>query len=88
MQRYFLAGSALAALALPLAACATSKPPKLAVCDGKVKHRRNANPYGSVLPGAPIVAPPTDDQHPGTLPPPPLPPKTSAIAAPSYFASC
>ena len=86
MKRCFLSGAVLAALALPLAACATSKPPKLPVCDGKVKHRRDANPYGSVLPGAPVIAPPAADQHPGTLPPPP--PTTSAIAAPSYFASC
>lgn len=86
MKRQFLAGAALAAMALPLVACATSRPPKLAVCDGKAKHRRDANPYGSVLPGAPVVAPATGDQRPGTLPPPP--PKTSAIAVPSYFASC
>lgn len=90
MRRYLLAGAALAAVTLPLAACATSKPPKLAVCDGKPKHRRDANPYGSVLPGAPVVVPASDGRHPDALPPPPPPPppKTSAIAAPSYFASC
>ena len=48
------------ALALALAGCATHAEPKPAVCDGK--HRRPANPYGSVLPTAPdamAVAPTT-----------------------------
>ncbi len=50
-------GLGLAALVItltgPLAGCATTKTPKLAVCDGR--HKRPANPYGSVLPGAPPV---------------------------------
>ena len=47
------------ALALALAGCATHSEPKPAVCDGK--HRRPANPYGTVLPIAPDpkVVPPT-----------------------------
>lgn len=35
-----------------LAGCAADTQ-KLSVCDGK--HRREANPYGSVLPGAPAA---------------------------------
>ena len=92
MKRYVLSIAALVALGLPLASCATSKTPKLGVCDGNPKHRRNANPYGSVLPGAPAPEPmPQDDgKHPPMLPPPPPPPspQTSAVAVPSYFASC
>ena len=40
-----------------LGGCATHSEPKPAVCDGK--HRRPANPYGTVLPNAPgkAVAP-------------------------------
>lgn len=41
---------------LLLAGCATHHDPKPAVCDGK--HRRPANPYGSVLPNAPLPADP------------------------------
>lgn len=37
-----------------LAGCAGQKLAKLAVCDGK--HLRPGNPYGSILPGAPIRA--------------------------------
>ena len=42
---------AAVALTLALAGCATHSEPKPAVCDGK--HRRPANPYGTVLPAAP-----------------------------------
>jgi len=73
-------------LALSLGGCATSKPPKLAVCDGKPKHRRDANPYGSVLPGAPAV--PTSAKSQSADPPPPPPAKTSAAVMHSYYASC
>jgi type IV secretion system protein VirB7 len=38
---------------LCLAGCATQNDAKPAVCDGK--HRRPANPYGSVLPSAPAA---------------------------------
>ena len=51
---------AVLAVALALAGCATHAEPKPAVCDGK--HRRPANPYGSVLPTPPdakAVAPTT-----------------------------
>ena len=44
---------------LALTGCATTGGGKLAVCDGK--HRRPANPYGTVLPtvpGAASAAPP------------------------------
>lgn len=92
MKPSLLLGTMLAALALPLAACATSKTPKLAVCDGKPKHRREANPYGSVLPGAPMLAPTAapqgGGQHPDALPPPPPPSEVSAVTAPAHFASC
>lgn len=73
MTRYTLAALSLALL-IPLAGCASSKPVKLAVCDGK--HRRDANPYGTVLPGTPVAAPPTAGtaDRPATLPPPPAPP--------------
>ena len=40
--------------ALVLASCATASDPKPAVCDGK--HRRPANPYGSVLSTTPAPA--------------------------------
>jgi hypothetical protein len=42
---------AILGVALALAGCATHSEPKPAVCDGK--HRRPANPYGTVLPTAP-----------------------------------
>jgi hypothetical protein len=50
------------ALCLALAACASARSDKLAVCDGQ--HRRPANPNGSVLTTAPVAAP-----SPGTTPP-------------------
>ncbi len=42
---------AILGIVLALAGCATHSEPKPAVCDGK--HRRPANPYGTVLPTAP-----------------------------------
>lgn len=42
---------ALLVVSTLLAGCATHSEPKPAVCDGK--HRRPANPYGTVLPSAP-----------------------------------
>jgi len=89
MKRSIISIAALVALGAPLASCATSKTPKLAVCDGNPKHRRDANPYGSVLPGAPAPGPVPlgDKKHPVMSPPPP-PPETSAISVPSHFASC
>lgn len=86
MKRSFLTGTMIGAVLLSLSACATPKPPKLAVCDGKAKHRRDANPYGSVLPGAPAAAPANGGD--AVPPPPPPPPKTSAIRGLTYFASC
>lgn len=44
-------------LVLLLTGCATTNAQKLAVCDGK--HRRPANPYGSVLPTAVLPGEPT-----------------------------
>jgi hypothetical protein len=44
------------AVVVALSGCASLRPEKPPVCDGK--HRRPANPYGSVLnPAAPPVAP-------------------------------
>jgi hypothetical protein len=57
--------TALAALVLVLAGCAHHDP-KPAICDGK--HRRPANPYGSVLPsipGADVAKPPAPLPPPG-----------------------
>jgi len=53
---------------LALGGCATQSEPKPAVCDGK--HRRPANPYGSVLPSVPnsdgpAAAPPSKTPTPG-----------------------
>jgi hypothetical protein len=86
-------------LAVPLAGCATPKTPKLNVCDGR--HKRPANPYGSVLPGAPpVVYVPGKKGKPVPVPaPPPVPgapattidpAATSAITpdASRVFASC
>jgi hypothetical protein len=56
---------------LALVGCATHDP-KPAVCDGK--HRRPANPYGSVLPSIPGADPvPPVTAAPGPLPAPPGP---------------
>lgn len=85
--------------AVPIAAHGASGPKKLPVCDGK--HLRDANVYGSVLPGSPIpatVARPAPPPVPaiekpldGTPPPPvPAPPrdKISARAEPADYGSC
>ena len=59
MQRTLI----LLTVLLALGGCATHSEPKPAICDGK--HRRPANPYGTVLPSvtgkevAPSAAPPT-----------------------------
>jgi len=75
-------------------AVSTSNPKKLPVCDGKPKHMRTANYWGSTLPGVPTVeVVPTkaelkaDEKHP-VIPAPPPPAKTSALFAPPYHASC
>jgi hypothetical protein len=78
-------GLGFAALAVvltgPLAGCATPKTPKLAVCDGR--HKRPANPYGSILPGAPpVVYVPGKKGVPVPVPAPPRAPGAPA-AAPS-----
>ncbi|GGE97642.1 hypothetical protein GCM10011404_33520 [Sphingomonas prati] len=52
-SRGFGLAAIVVALVGPLAGCATTKTPKLAVCDGR--HKRPANPFGSILPGAPAV---------------------------------
>jgi hypothetical protein len=86
-------------VALPIAAQGASGPKKLPVCDGK--HLRDANVYGSVLPGSPIPAivappavppvPPIEKPRAGT-PPPPVPSspkdKISARPEPSDLGSC
>ena len=66
------------ALALLLAGCATTSDPKPAVCDGK--HRRPANPYGSVLPAVP--APEAGNA------PPPVPPGPQSAIDPQSLAPC
>lgn len=60
-MRNIIIGAALAlAIITPSSdAAAASKPPKIAKCDGK--HRRPANPHGSILP--------TVDPHSGTSTP-------------------
>ena len=62
-----------------LAACAHHPDGKPAVCDGR--HRRPANPYGSVLPNLPgaAVAPATSRAVP---PPPPAVPGPLSAAVP------
>ena len=62
------------AAALALAACASVGKETAPVCDGK--HRRPANPYGSVL----------DPATPPTATPAPSPDQLSA--GPATFASC
>lgn len=69
---------------LALSGCTGAHIKKPAVCDGK--HRRPANPYGSVLPTLPVPVPASQDPSqsmiapgpgvgPGALPaPPPAPP--------------
>jgi hypothetical protein len=67
---------------LALAGCASSNLSKPPVCDGK--HRRAANPYGSVL--APKTRPSTLAPAPGEAPASKAD-KLSAIA-PAAFGSC
>jgi hypothetical protein len=60
--------------ALALAGCASTGGGKLAACDGK--HRRPANPYGSVLTPKPEAQPPAAS------------PKPLSAIEPATFASC
>lgn len=57
----------LIAVLILMTGCATHPEPKPAICDGK--HRRPANPYGTVLPTAP------DSK--AAAPAPGAPPKTA-----------
>lgn len=75
-----LQGVALLAAVAPMAAHGASGPKKLPICNGK--HLRDANVYGSVLPGSPVPAvvarpapPPVPQVKPpaGESPPPPVP---------------
>lgn len=69
----------VAMLAIPLGGCATAPDGKPAVCDGH--HRRPANPYGSVLPMTPGVAPqsPSPTNSKSSAPPAPPPGPLSAV---------
>jgi hypothetical protein len=59
---------AILTLGLIIAGCASQPDPKPATCDGK--HRRPANPYGSVLP----IPPPSEaDKNTGALSAPQTP---------------
>lgn len=65
-------------LAVALVGCASIAPAGVAVCDGK--HRRPANPYGSVLPDAPLevaIGAVT------TLPPKPAEPPATPMGSPT-----
>lgn len=74
----------LLAAMLILSGCA-AKLPKLPVCDGK--HRRDANPYGTVLPGAPNAGP---VRAPGEATKPADNPlaKTSTVDGHHFYSSC
>jgi hypothetical protein len=100
-SRGFRLAVIVVALTGPLAGCATSKTPKLAVCDGR--HKRPANPYGSVLPGAPpVVYVPGKKGVPVAIPAPSVPGAPAQVFAPDpaatsaltpdasrrFFASC
>jgi hypothetical protein len=70
------------AISFALAACSSTGPKKLAVCDGK--HLRPANPYGTVLalPAEGAATPPaegTSGAKPKTL---------SSAVSPKSFGSC
>jgi hypothetical protein len=67
---------------LVLAGCAHHDP-KPAVCDGK--HRRPANPYGSVLPNIPDGS---SARPSGGMPPPAPPPGPMSRVDPRSFAPC
>jgi hypothetical protein len=64
-----LARLLLATALAALAGCAHNPDGKPAICDGR--HRRPANPYGSVLPNLPGAA--AGPAIPGAVPPPPPP---------------
>lgn len=79
-SRGFGLAAIVVALAGPLAGCATTKTPKLAVCDGR--HKRPANPFGSILPGAPpVVYVPGKKGVPVAIP---APPRSSVPPAPVF----
>jgi hypothetical protein len=75
----------VASVILALAGCAHSPDGKPAVCDGR--HRRPANPYGSVLPifpGQPDAKP----TQPGAKASPPPPPGPLSAIDPRSLAPC
>jgi len=73
-----------ASLILALAGCAHSRDGKPAVCDGR--HRRPANPYGSVLPVFPGQT--ERPAAPGAKAPPPSPPGPLSALDPRSLATC
>jgi hypothetical protein len=85
-SRGFRLAAIVVTLAGPLAGCATSKTPKLAVCDGQ--HKRPANPYGSILPGAPpVVYVPGKKGVPVPVPAPPAPGAPAQVFSPDPAAT-
>jgi hypothetical protein len=72
---------AMLTIAALLTGCATHSEPKPAVCDGK--HRRPANPYGTVLPTTPDAKP--SDGSPAA---PPSSPGPQSSIDPKSFGSC
>lgn len=86
-----LQGVALLAAVAPMATFGASGPKKLPICNGK--HLRDANLYGSVLPGSPVpavVAPPAPPPVPQVKPPAdgsPPPPVPAAAPAPDKVSS-
>jgi hypothetical protein len=79
----------VASVILALAGCAHSPDGKPAVCDGR--HRRPANPYGSVLPVFPGQANTPPDAQPtahGAKPPLPPPPGPLSAIDPRSLAPC
>jgi len=91
MNRFYRFAIALAACA-SLWSCAASQDARPAVCDGR--HRRPANPYGSVLPTLPgpgggPSAPATSKTAPPPLSPsPPAPPAKLSAIDPRSGAPC
>lgn len=68
------------------AGCASTTAEKPAVCDGK--HRRPANPYGSVLPTIPLPDAPTPTVAPGGAQKPPALPGPLSQLDPKTFEPC
>jgi hypothetical protein len=85
MPRAITRLGALAIALLVLAGCATHDP-KPAVCDGK--HRRPANPYGSVLPSIPGADASTPTAAPSPTPRAARPPGPQSSIDPRSFARC